>query len=127
MGFLDISIIATLAMDSGKPLCRDLVPGSRGAAACARAARVRIVFIFKTNLLFIFIFILKPHPDIQSRISRTGWAVRDRGVCHDLIELHRVHLLPPAVPIRIRFAIVLVHAVFPFCADPWFGSHARSA
>jgi hypothetical protein len=42
------------------------VPGSRGAAACARAqrARARIFFFKKKNYYLLFIFILKPHPDI---------------------------------------------------------------
>jgi hypothetical protein len=45
MGFLGIFINDTKAVDSGKApdLCRDLVPGSRGASACARARRAREV------------------------------------------------------------------------------------
>jgi hypothetical protein len=51
-------------------LCRAVV-GRRHA----RAARARIIFyflFFLINLLFTFIFILKPHPDSLSVVSRLG-------------------------------------------------------
>ena len=64
MGFLDVFIIDTLAVDSGKApgLCRDLMPGSRGATACARARGARayilffILFFKLINSLFLCLF-----------------------------------------------------------------------